>query len=47
MFIGTHSHILPGPDDGSRDITQTLEMIKIAAADGITAIAAPYNKRHL
>ncbi len=40
MFIDIHSHILPGIDDGSRDIEQTLEMIKIAAVDGITAIAA-------
>ncbi len=40
MFIDIHSHILPGIDDGAEDLEQSLEMIKIAALDGITAVAA-------
>ncbi len=40
MFIDIHSHILPGIDDGSRDMEQSLEIIKIAVLDGITAIFA-------
>ena len=36
--IDIHSHILPGIDDGARDEGQSLEMLKLAAADGITDI---------
>jgi len=34
-----HSHILPGIDDGASDLQQSLEMAKIALAEGITSIA--------
>ena len=38
--IDIHCHILPGVDDGAKNIEQSLEMLKIAAEDGITAIIA-------
>ncbi len=38
-MIDLHSHILPGIDDGSPDIATSLEMARIAVADGITVMA--------
>jgi protein-tyrosine phosphatase len=38
--IDIHDHILPGLDHGSRDWDETLQMCRIAAADGITTLAA-------
>jgi protein-tyrosine phosphatase len=39
-MIDIHCHILPGIDDGPRDIAESIEMARIAAADGITTIVA-------
>jgi protein-tyrosine phosphatase len=39
-MIDLHSHILPGLDDGARDLDDALEIARTAVADGITAIAA-------
>ncbi|HLK67764.1 MAG TPA: CpsB/CapC family capsule biosynthesis tyrosine phosphatase [Bryobacteraceae bacterium] len=39
-MIDIHSHILPGLDDGARDLEQALEMLKMAAAAGTTDIVA-------
>lgn len=39
-MIDTHCHILPWVDDGPSEITQSVEMAKIAAEDGITHIVA-------
>lgn len=39
-MIDLHSHILPGLDDGARDLDDALEIARTAAADGITTIAA-------
>ena len=39
-MIDLHSHILPGLDDGARDLEDALEIARTAAEDGITAIAA-------
>lgn len=39
-MIDLHSHILPGLDDGARDLDDALEIARAAVADGITAIAA-------
>jgi len=36
--IDLHCHILPGLDDGAQDWAQSLEMARIAAADGICGI---------
>jgi protein-tyrosine phosphatase len=38
--IDLHSHVLAGVDDGARDLAESLAMLRMAAADGITAIAA-------
>jgi protein-tyrosine phosphatase len=38
--IDLHSHVLPGLDDGARDLADSRELARRAAADGITAIAA-------
>lgn len=39
-MIDIHAHILPGMDDGARDIYDMLEMASIAADSGVTAIVA-------
>lgn len=38
-MIDLHSHILPGLDDGAKDILSSLQMARIAVADGITHMA--------
>jgi protein-tyrosine phosphatase len=38
--IDLHSHVLPGLDDGPRDVAGSLEILDAAAADGIATIAA-------
>ncbi len=44
-YIDIHSHILPGLDDGSQSMEQTMEMLHIAEAEGIThIIATPHYK---
>lgn len=35
-----HSHILPGVDDGARDLAEAVAMAHAALADGITTLAA-------
>ncbi len=43
--IDIHCHIMPGVDDGSRDINMSLEMLRIAAKNGIThIILTPHHK---
>jgi len=38
-MIDLHSHILPGIDDGSKNLEMSLEMARIAVDDGITIMA--------
>ena len=38
-MIDLHSHILPGIDDGSRSLEQSLEMARMAVEDGTTVMA--------
>ena len=38
-MIDLHSHILPGIDDGAGDLETSLQMARIAVADGITLMA--------
>lgn len=47
-FTDIHSHLLPGVDDGSRNMEQTLEMVKIAYENGIRKIIVTphYNRRY-
>lgn len=40
MPIDVHSHILPGVDDGSRSMEQSLEMLAEEARQGITHVVA-------
>ena len=35
-----HSHILPGIDDGSRSLEETLEMLRLEARQGVDAVVA-------
>ncbi len=37
-MVDLHHHLLPGLDDGSPDLTTSLEMARIAVADGITHV---------
>lgn len=39
-MIDIHTHILPGIDDGAADIYDTLEMVRISADNGVTAVVA-------
>jgi protein-tyrosine phosphatase len=38
-LIDLHSHLLPGIDDGSKDLAMSLAMARVAAAEGISTIA--------
>lgn len=38
-MIDLHCHILPGIDDGAKTLDMSLEMARIAVADGITTLA--------
>lgn len=38
-MIDLHSHILPGLDDGAADMSVSIEMARMAVADGITHMA--------
>lgn len=39
-MIDLHCHLLPGIDDGSRSLEESLAMARLAVADGITAVRA-------
>ena len=39
-MIDLHTHILPGIDDGSRDVRESLELIRTECADGVSVIVA-------
>lgn len=45
-MIDLHNHILPGIDDGSKNLEETIEMAKIAVSEGITKIVVtPHHRR--
>lgn len=49
MIVDFHSHILPGIDDGSRSVDESVQMLRKEAEQGIkTVIATPhfYPQRH-
>ncbi len=42
-MVDIHSHILPGIDDGAKDLEESLELCRIAVEDGIrTIVATPH-----
>ncbi|WP_255585187.1 CpsB/CapC family capsule biosynthesis tyrosine phosphatase [Virgibacillus saliphilus] len=44
-MIDIHCHLLPGIDDGSKSLPQTLKMAEQAVEEGIThIIATPHHK---
>jgi protein-tyrosine phosphatase len=44
MFTDIHCHILPGIDDGAKELAQSLAMARIAVDDGITTtFATPHH----
>jgi protein-tyrosine phosphatase len=40
FMIDIHTHILPGVDDGARDVKEALTMARLAVQDGITHLLA-------
>jgi protein-tyrosine phosphatase len=43
-MVDIHSHILPGVDDGARDLSESIEMAKVAVQQGIhTIVATPHH----
>ena len=44
MLTDLHCHMLPGIDDGSTNVAQSIDMARIAVADGIgTTILTPHH----
>ena len=46
ITVDLHCHILPGLDDGARDLDDAIGMARQAHADGIAAICATPHIRH-
>ena len=40
MYVDIHSHIIPGIDDGAKDMETALEMLRLASLDGTRHIVA-------
>lgn len=38
-MLDIHCHMLPGVDDGAADLSQALEMARIAVSEGVTVVA--------
>src|SRR5206468_2645516 len=42
-LVDLHTHVLPGVDDGARDLAASLEMARLAVANGVgTIVATPH-----
>ena len=46
VAVDLHCHLLPGLDDGARDMDDAVEMARQAQADGIAAVCATPHIRH-
>lgn len=46
-LIDLHTHVLPGVDDGARDVDEALTMLAAAAEDGITTVLATPHSHHV
>jgi protein-tyrosine phosphatase len=46
-LIDLHTHILPGVDDGAESMADSLDMARVAVADGITLVVATPHRHHL
>ena len=47
MIVDIHTHILPGVDDGAKDVNDAMEMLSIAEKDGTTDIfLTPHFSHH-
>lgn len=45
-MIDLHTHVLPGIDDGAKSLEESVEMCRMAAADGCRAVVAtPHQRR--
>jgi protein-tyrosine phosphatase len=44
--IDLHSHVLPGLDDGARSLEESVQILMLAAQEGVTAVAATPHVRH-
>ncbi|CAN5546083.1 tyrosine-protein phosphatase [soil metagenome] len=43
-LVDIHAHVLPGVDDGARDLDAALDMLRAAAEDGVgTIVATPHS----
>lgn len=40
QIIDAHAHVLPGIDDGAADLEESIELLRMAAAQGITSVIA-------
>jgi protein-tyrosine phosphatase len=45
-FVDIHSHILPGVDDGARDLEDSIDIARNALADGISVMVATPHVRY-
>lgn len=45
-MIDLHTHILPGVDDGARDLDEAIRMCHMAAAEGCQVLIATPHRRH-
>ena len=45
-LVDLHSHVLPGVDDGARDVADSVEIARSVAADGCALLAATPHVRH-
>lgn len=46
-MVDLHTHLLPGVDDGARDLRESVAMCRLAAEDGCEVMVATPHQRHL